>query len=185
MAIPTEVRKGKVILFNNVPHLVLDAQHRTQGRQAGFVQVTMRNLQSGSSTSTKLRGSDQVDILPTEVRKLEFSYIDDMGYHFLDPESFEDTILAENLVASDKEFLSEGNLVDILFVDDDAVQIQLPASVEIDVVEAPDAIRGDTSSAALKPVTTSTGLVVQTPLFVKTGDRIKVSTADKSYLGRV
>lgn len=184
MANPSEVRKGRVILYNNAPHLVLDSQHRTQGRQAGFVQVTMRNLDTGSSTTQKIRSTDSVELLAVEVRKLEFSYIDDMGYHFMDPDSFEDTILESRLVEESKEFLAEGNLVDILYVEDRPSQVQLPTSVVMDVKEAPEAIRGDTSSTAMKPVTTTTGLVVMTPLFVKTGDRIKVSTADKSYLGR-
>lgn len=103
----------------------------------------------------------------------------------MDPETFEDVVIDEKLVEDAKDFLSEGNSVDVLYVQDQPVQVQLPASVELEVVEAPDAIKGDTSGAALKPVTLSTGLVVQTPLFVKTGDRIKVSTSEKSYLGRV
>ncbi len=185
MANPTELRKGKVFLYNGSPHLVLDVQHRTQGRQAGFLQVTIRNLQSGSSSTQKIRSTDTVEILLTDNRKMELSYIDQEGYHFLDPETFEDLLLSEDVVADAKNFLSEGNTVDILFVDGNPVDIQLPASVEMEVTEAPDAIRGDTSGAALKPVTLSTGLIVQTPLFIKTGDRIKVSTADKSYQGRV
>ena len=184
MAVPTEVRKGKVILYNAQPHLVLDAQHRTQGRQAGFVQVTMRNLRSGSSTTQKIRTTDSVDILMTDTKKLELSYVDQDGYHFMDPETFEDTVLDESLVSDAKDFLSDGAMVDVLFVDEEPVQVQLPASVEMEVTEAPDAIKGDTSGAALKPVTTITGLVVQTPLFIKTGDVIKVSTEDKKYLGR-
>jgi len=185
MASPTDIRKGKVILYSGTPHLVLDMQHRTQGRQAGFVQVTMRNLQSGSSTTQKLRSTETVEILMTDTRKLELSYVDQDGWHFLDPETFEDVVLPEEMVEDAKSFLSEGNLVDILFVDGNPVQIQLPASVELEVTEAPDAVKGDTSGAAMKPVTVSTGLVVQTPLFIKTGDVIKVSTDAKGYLGRV
>lgn len=185
MASPTDIRKGKVILYNGAPHLVLEMLHRTQGRQAGFVQVTLRNLGSGSSTTTKLRSTDSVEILMTDTRKMELSYIDQEGWHFMDPETFEDVVLAAQLLEDSKGFLSEGNAVDVLFVDEEPVQVQLPASVELEVTEAPDAIKGDTSGAALKPVTVSTGLIIQTPLFVKTGDTIKVSTADKSYLGRV
>lgn len=185
MATPTDIRKGLVILFNAAPHLVLDAQHRTQGRQAGFVQVNMRNLNTGSSTTQKIRSTESVDVLEVENKRLEFSYIDDQGYHFMDPDSFEDHCIDSRLVVESKGFLSEGNAVDILFVEGKPVQIQLPASVEMLVAEASDAIKGDTSSAALKPVTTSTGMIIQTPLFIKTGDRIKVSTNDRSYLGRL
>lgn len=185
MASPTDIRKGKVILYNGAPHLVLEMLHRTQGRQAGFVQVTLRNLSSGSSTTTKLRSTDSVEILITDTRKMELSYIDQEGWHFMDPETFEDVVLDERLIVDAKDFLSEGISVDVLFVDSEPVQVQLPASVEMEVTEAPDAIRGDTSGSAMKPVTVSTGLIIQTPLFIKTGDRIKVSTDNKGYLGRV
>lgn len=185
MASPTEIRKGKVILYNGAPHLVLEMLHRTQGRQAGFVQVTLRNLSSGSSTTTKLRSTDSVEVLMTDNRKLELSYVDQEGWHFMDPDTFEDVILGDQLIEDARNYLSEGNVVEVLFVDGEPVQVQLPASVELEVTEAPDAIKGDTSGAALKPVTVSTGMIVQTPLFIKTGDRIKVSTSDKSYLGRV
>lgn len=184
MASPTDIRKGKVILYNSAPHLVLEMLHRTQGRQAGFVQVTLRNLSSGSSTTTKLRSTDSVEVLTTDTRRLELSYIDQEGWHFMDPDTFEDVVLQESLIEDARNFLSEGNAVDVLFVDGEPIQVQLPASVELEVIEAPEALKGDTSGAAMKPVTVSTGMVIQTPLFIKTGERIKVSTADKSYLGR-
>ena len=171
-------------MYNGVPHVVLEMLHRTQGRQAGFVQATLRNLQSGSSTSTKFRGGDNIEILTTDTRKLEFSYVDREGFHFLDSETFEDTVLDEQMVADSKKFLSEGNMYDILFVQERPAQIQLPSTVELKVTDAPEGIRGDTSGAALKPVTTETGLVVQTPLFIKVENVIKVSTENGSYLGR-
>ena len=181
----TDLRKGKVIIHHGVPHVVLEVMHRNQARQAGFVQTTLRNLQSGSSTTTKFRSNDNVEVLTTDTRKLEFSYVDVEGYHFLDTETFEDTVLNEQMIADAKKFMSEGNLYDILFVNERPVQIQLPSAVELRVTDAPAGIRGDTTGPALKPVTTETGLVVQTPLFVKTDDVIKVSTANGSYLGRV
>ena len=184
MASPTEIRKGRVIEYHGIPHLVLNMIHRTQGRQAGFVQTTLRNLRTNSTTTTKYRSTDSVRILTTDTQRLEYSYLDQLGRHFLHPETFEDTLLQEELLIEAKSFLSEGNLYDILFVEDEAVQLQLPSSVELRVTEAPDAVRGDTSGAALKPVTTETGLTVQTPLFIKTGDSIKVSTANGAYLGR-
>lgn len=184
MASPTEIRKGRVILYNSAPHLVLDMQHRTQGRQAGFVQVTLRNLSSGSSTTTKLRSTDSVEMLAVEVRKMELSFVDGDGHHFMDPQTFEDVVLPSRLLEDVKGFLAEGHTVDVLFVDGNPVQVQLPAAVELEVIDAPDAIKGDTSSAAMKPVTLSTGLIIQTPLFVKNGDRVRVSTDTKSYLGR-
>jgi len=184
MASPTDIRKGRVIMYQGQPHIVLEMLHRTQGRQAGFVQATLRNINTGASTTTKFRSTDSVEFCHTETRKLEFSYIDDMGYHFLDPETFEDTVLNKDVVEDQKAFLVENNAYDILYVDDKAVQLNLPPAVEMKVIEAPDGIRGDTAANVQKPITTESGLVVQVPLFIKQGETIRVSTDDRSYLGR-
>ena len=184
MASPTEIRKGRVIVYQGAPHLVLEMLHRTQGRQAGFVQTTLRNLQSGSTTTTKFRSTDNVDFMHTTTQKLEYSYKDAEGHHFMDLETFEDTVLQEDMIGDDEIFLVEGNSYDILLVDGEAVRLELPASVEVKVVEAPDAVRGDTAGTVLKPVTISSGISVQVPLFIKQDEIIKISTSDKSYLGR-
>lgn len=184
MASPTEVRKGKVLDYQGAPHLVLEVQHRTQGRQAGFMQVTMRNLNSGSSTNTKIRTTDSVHILHTETLKLEFSYVDGDGYHFMDPESFEDTILDSGIVEDAKDFLVENQIYNVLHVNDKPIQIDLPASIEMKVTESPEGIKGDTASNVQKPATLETGLTVQVPLFIKEGETIKVNTTDRTYQGR-
>ncbi len=184
MASPTEVRKGKVLDYQGAPHLVLDVQHRTQGRQAGFMQVTMRNLNTGSSTNTKIRTTDSVDILHTETIKLEFSYVDGDGYHFMDPETFEDIILDASLVEDAKDFLVETQSYGILHVDDKPVQIELPASIEMKVIESAEGVKGDTASNVQKPATLETGLTIQVPLFIKEGEVVKVSTSEKTYQGR-
>jgi elongation factor P len=184
MASPTDVRKGKVLNYQGTPHLVLDVQHRTQGRQAGFMQVTMRNLSSGSSTNTKIRTTDSVEIMHTDMVKLEYSYVDGDGYHFMDPETFEDIILDTSLVEDSKEFLVETQVYSILHVNDKPIQIELPASIEMKVIESAEGIKGDTASNVQKPATLETGLVVQVPLFVKEGDVLKISTSEKSYMGR-
>jgi len=184
MASPTEIRKGRVINVNNVPHLVLEMQHRTQGRQAGFVQVTLRNLETGNSTVGKYRSTDSVEFMHTEVRKLEYSYVDDMGYHFMDPESFEDSVLPTEICEDKKDYLVGGGLYDILLVDDRPVDINLPASIEMKVIEAPEAVKGDTASNVQKPVTLETGLVVQVPLFIKEGEVIRVNTEGGTYQSR-
>ncbi len=185
MASPTEIRKGRAILFQGSPHMVLEMQHRTQGRQAGFVQTTLRNLQSGTTTTTKFRSTDNVDFLHTTTQKLEYSYKDTDGFHFMDLETYEDTVLTTEMIGDDEIFLVEGNNYDILLVDDQAVRLELPSAVEATVIEAPDALRGDTAGNVLKPVTISSRITVQVPLFIKKDDVIKISTEDRSYLGRV
>tara|TARA_B100001778_G_C18501633_1_gene589944 strand:+ start:140 stop:697 length:558 start_codon:yes stop_codon:yes gene_type:complete len=184
MASPTDVRKGKVLNYQGSPHLVLDVLHRTQGRQAGFMQVTMRNLNSGSSTNTKIRTTDSVEILHTDNRKLEYSYKDSEGYHFIDPETYEDTLLSETLISDAIDFLVENAAYNILFVDQSPISLELPASVEMKVIESPEGIRGDTASNVQKPATLETGLCIQVPLFIKEGEMIKVSTSERSYMSR-
>ncbi|HCR37786.1 MAG TPA: elongation factor P [Opitutae bacterium] len=184
MASPTDIRKGRVIQYQGTPHLVLDMMHRTQGRQAGFVQTTLRNIHTGSSTTTKFRSTDNIEFCHTETQKLEFSYVDEIGYHFMDPETFDDIVLPLETVDPIKKFLVENNAYDILFVDGKSIEVQLPAAVEMKVTEAPEAIRGDTAGNVQKPVTTESGLIVQVPLFIKQDEIIRVSTDDGSYLSR-
>ncbi|MFP6893759.1 MAG: elongation factor P [Opitutales bacterium] len=184
MPSPTDIRKGRVIVYQAAPHLVLEMLHRTQGRQAGFVQTTLRNLESGSTTTTKFRSTDNIEFLHTSTVKLEYSYHDADGYHFMDTESYDDTLLGEVLIGADKRFLVEGNSYHVLLIEGKAIRLQLPASVEATVIEAPDAVRGDTASNVQKPVTIASGMIVQVPLFIKKDEVIRVSTANGSYLGR-
>ena len=103
----------------------------------------------------------------------------------MDLETYEDSVLDSAMIGEDDCFLVEGNTYDILLVDDEPVRLELPASIEATVIEAPDALRGDTAGNVLKPVTISTGMTVQVPLFIKKDDVVKISTSDRSYLGRV
>jgi elongation factor P len=185
MASPTEIRKGRVMDYQGTPHLVLDMQFRTQGRGSGWVQASLRNLKTGSSSTVKFRSSETVEFLQTEVHKLEFSYDDPSGYFFMNLDTYETIEIPVGIVEPVKEFLVAGNMYDILYVEGVAIDVSLPNSVEMEIVEAPQGLRGDTASAATKSATTESGLVIQVPLFVKAGDRIKINTSDKSYQGRV
>lgn len=184
MASPTDIRKGRVLLYQGVPHLVLEMLHRTQGRQAGFVQVTLRNLQSGSSTTTKIRSTESIEFCFLERQKLEFSYADDQGYHFMHPETFEETLLSADSVEEYRDFLVENEGYDLMFVNGKPAGLDLPPAVVMNVAESPEGIRGDSASNVQKPAKMSTGLTIQVPLFIKPGDRIRVSTEDRSYLSR-
>ncbi len=184
MASPTDIRKGRVIIYNGTPHAVMSMLHRTQGRQAGFVQTVLRNLSNNSSTAVKFRSTDSVEFCHTTNKPLEFSYIDGDHYHFIDPDTFDDTVLMEDVIGEDKKWLIEGNTYSILFVDGNPVSIEVPNNMEIKVAEAAEGLRGDTSSAPTKAVTLANGVVLQVPLFIKQGDVIKVRTEDCTYISR-
>jgi elongation factor P len=184
MASPTDIRKGRVIMYQGVPHLVMEMLHRTQGRQAGFIQTTLRNLQTGTSTAVKFRSTESVEFCHVSTQALEFSFTDEQGVHFMNPETFEDTVISAELVAEQRQYLVPNYAYDLLFVDDRPVEVRLPASIEMKIIESPEGIRGDSASNVQKPAKTESGLTLQVPLFIKEGDVIRVSTETGKYLGR-
>lgn len=179
-----EIRRGQVIKYHGTPHLVLETVHRTPGNLRAFVQMKMRNLQYGKSLDQRFASSDSMDVLPTERKTLEFSYVAGDTYAFMDPESYETVELGADLLGDNKNFLTPNGTVEVLYVDGNPVTIDLPSSVALKVIESPEGLKGDTASNVQKPATMETGLVVQVPLFIKEGEIIKVSTADGSYMGR-
>lgn len=184
MPAANDIRKGQVIKYNGTPHLVMETQHRTPGNLRAFVQVKMRNLVYGKSLDQRFNSSDTIEVLPTERKTLEFSYHDRGSYAFMDPESYETIELSEELIGEAKNFLVPNGRVDVLYVEDKPITVELPSSVVLKVVESPEGLKGDTASNVQKPATLETGLVVQVPLFIKEGETIKISTADGSYMGR-
>jgi len=184
MPAANDIRKGQVIKFNGEPHLVMETQHRTPGNLRAFVQIKMRNLRYGKALDQRFASTESIEVLPTERRTLEFSYADRDVYAFIDPESFEQIELTETTLGDVKNYLTAGGKVDVLFVDEKALSVDLPSAVTLKIVESADGVKGDTASNVQKPAKLETGLVVHVPLFIKEGELIRVSTADGSYLGR-
>lgn len=180
----TSIRKSNVVMYQNVPHIVTEVEHRTQGRQAGFIQVTLRNLATGIATQNKFHSNDTVFFCYVESKELEYSYEDNEGYHFLHPDTYEDEVIPSKLLEDQKSYLIQGESYSVLFVDDRPLQIQLPASVAMKVIEASEGVRGDTATNAQKTVVVETGMKVQVPLFIKTGETIRIDTDKGTYLGR-
>jgi elongation factor P len=184
MPAANDIRKGQVIKYNGEPHLVMETQHRTPGNLRAFVQVKMRNLRYGKALDQRFASTDTIEVLPTDRRTLEFSYADRDTYAFIDPSSFEQVEMSEATLGDVRNYLTAGGKVDVLFVDDKPLTVELPSAVSLKVVESAEGIRGDTSSNVQKPAKLETGLTIQVPLFVKEGETVRVSTIDGSYLGR-
>lgn len=185
MPAANDIRKGQVIKFNGEPHLVMETQHRTPGNLRAFVQVKMRNLRYGKALDQRFASTDSIEVLSTEKKTLEFSYADRDAFAFIDPETFDQIELSAQLIGESRNYLTAGGKVDVLFVDDKALTVDLPSTVALKVIESSDGIKGDTASNVQKPAKLETGLMVQVPLFIKEGEIIRISTADGSYLGRV
>ncbi|HNX04494.1 MAG TPA: elongation factor P [Opitutales bacterium] len=179
-----DLRKGRVIRYNGEPQLVMEVTHRTPGNLRAFVQAKLRNLKSGRSGEVRFSSTEAVEVLETDSKEVEFSYKNMDVYSFMDLETYETFELSDAIVGSAKDYLAPNAKAKILFVDGKPVEVEVPSSVELTVTEAPDAIKGDTATGATKSVVLETGIRVSAPLFVKTGDRLRISTAEGSYLGR-
>jgi elongation factor P len=184
MATANDLRRGMAINYNGDICVVLDSQHRTPGNLRAFVQATLRSLRSGRSSDVRFSSTERLDVVPMMTRKMEFSYKDGEDYVFSDPETYETVMLPPDLVGDSKNYLVENGPVTMTFVEDKAVSVELPSSVVLKVADAPEGIRGDSANNVQKPVVLETGITVQAPLFIKTGEKIKVDTRTGKYMER-
>jgi len=172
------------IRYNGNPAIVLDVQHRTPGNLRAFVQCIIRYINTGKSADVRFSSTEKVEIVETTRQTLEFSYKDHLGFHFMDPETYETIELNEELIADAKDYLVENLPIEVLSIEGRPAQVELPASVVMKVVESAEGVRGDTASNVQKPATLESGKVVQVPLFIKEGESIKIDTRTGNYMGR-
>ena len=172
------------INYNGDIAVVLDSQHRTPGNLRAFVQASIRSIKTGKSADVRFSSTEKIEVVPMNTRKMEFSYLDGDDYVFSDPETFETTTVSPEIVGDAKNYLIENALVTMTFVQDKAVTIELPSSVVLTVSDAPDGIRGDSANNVQKSITMETGITVQAPLFIKTGEKIKIDTRTGKYMER-
>ena len=172
------------INYNGDITVVLETQHRTPGNLRAFVQATLRSIKTGKASDVRFSSTEKIDVIPMMTKKMDFSYKDGDDFVFSDPETYEQTTLAAELVGDAKNFLVENAVVTVTIVDEKPVSIELPSSVVLTVTDAPEGIRGDSSNNVQKPVILETGITVQAPLFIKTGEKIKVDTRTGKYMER-
>ena len=127
MPAANDIRKGQVIKFNGEAHLVMETQHRTPGNLRAFVQVKMRNLRYGKALDQRFASTDNIEVLATEKKSLEFSYADREAFAFIDPETFDQIELSAELLGDSKNYLTAGGKVDVLFVDEKPLTLELPS----------------------------------------------------------
>ncbi len=181
----TRLRKGMLIKMGANLLRVLDITHLTPGKGHGFVQARLRNIRSGSLNDHKFRSEESVERAMLDSKKMQFLYAAGEALHFMDTESFEQTYLTESTLGEAISFLLPDAVITVQFFASEPVGIELPLSVNLKVTDTTPAIKGATVSAQLKPATLETGLVVQVPPFIETGDAIRVNTDTGEYQGRV
>jgi len=184
MATANDLRRGMAINYNGDIAVVLDSQHRTPGNLRAFVQASIRSIKTGKSSDVRFSSTEKIEVVPMMTRKVEFSYKDGDDYVFSDPETYETVNLPPEIVGDAKNYLVENSPVTMTFVEEKAVSIELPSSVVLTVKDAPEGIRGDSANNVQKPVTMETGITVQAPLFIKTGEKLKIDTRTGKYMER-
>jgi elongation factor P len=184
MASANDLRRGMAIMYNGDICVVLDMQHRTPGNLRAFVQASLRSVRSGRSSDVRFSSTEKVDVVPMVTTKMEFSYKDGEDFVFSDPETFETVTLAAELVADAKNYLVENTPVTVTFVENKAISIELPAAVTLTVTDAPEGIRGDSANNVQKSATVETGISIQVPLFIKTGEKVRIDTRTGKYMER-
>src|SRR6266705_2557857 len=184
MATAGDLRRGMAINYNGDISVVLDMQHRTPGNLRAFVQATLRSIRTGKSSDVRFSSTAKIEVVPMMTKKMEYSYKDGGDYVFSDPETYETVTLPPELVGDAKDFMVENGAVTVTFVEEKAVSIELPSSVVLTVSDAPEGVRGDSANNVQKAITLETGITVQAPLFIKTGEKIKVDTRTGKYMER-
>jgi elongation factor P len=180
-----DVRPGMFLDLDGGIYQIVEYAHVKPGKGKAFVKMKIKNQINGAVIERTFRADEPVQQAIIERRAHQYLYSDDLGYHFMDGETYADLTLPEDQVGGSSGFLKEGEGVLLAMYNGRAIGIDLPASVVLTVTHAEPGVKGDRVSGATKPVTLETGLVVQVPLFVDTGDRVKVDTRSGAYITRV
>jgi elongation factor P len=178
------LRKGHAVRHNNEICIVTDHELKTPPRMASYVQMSIRSVATKKVFNLRLTSNDSLEGVVLERTPHEYSYKDSSGYHFLDPNTYEDAIVHEDLIEGVKNYLIEGQAYTLLIADGNVVSIELPLTMTMTVKESSEGVKGDSANNVYKPAVMETGLIVQVPLFINQGERINIKTEDNSYLGR-
>ena len=180
-----EARPGMALDLPEGLFSIVEYQHVKPGKGRAFVRMKLKNLDTGAVIDRTFRAGEPVEQAVIDRRDHQFLYRDDLGFHFMDLETYSQFAIPAEEVGGTAQYLMDGMTALLHMYQGKAIAVELPASVELEVVKAEPGVKGDRVSGATKPVTVATGLVVQAPLFVEEGDVIKVDTRSGEYLTRV
>jgi len=186
MASTADFRNGLVIEFNNDLYIIVSFQHVKPGKGPAFVRTKLRNIKTGRVVDNTFSSGTKVNVARVERRPYQYLYKDDAGYYFMHKETFEQIHVDETVIDS-PEFLLDGQNVEVVVHADteNILSVELPPFVVMEVIYSEPGVRGDTATNAFKQAKIQTGSTVMVPLFVNTGDRIKIDTRTRTYVERV
>lgn len=186
MATTADIRNGLCIEFNGELFSIVEFQHVKPGKGGAFVRTKLKNLKTGKVIPNTFNSGVKIDIIRVERRPYQFLFKDDSGYHFMNTQTFEQTFLAEELINA-PQFLKDGQEVEIVIHADTETPLtcELPPFVELQVTYSEPGLRGDTATNTLKPAIVETGASVNVPIFISTGEKIRIDTRTGTYYERV
>ena len=184
MITSTEMRKGVTIELDGMLYQVLDYHHIKMGRGSAQVRLKLRDIKGGHTIERTFQSTERFTRARLDYRPMQYLYNEGDLYYLMDQENFEQMPLNANQLGDALNYLKEGMTVEVSSYKDELVGVELPITVELQVAETEPGFKGDTATAGTKPAKLETGLTVQVPLFVNTGDVIKVDTRTGSYLER-
>lgn len=180
-----ELRKGVIFELDNELYRVLEYEHRKMGRGSATIRVKARNLRTGATVEKTFPSGNRVQDVRLDHATVQYLYHDDQFYYFMDNETFEQTMLKAEQLGDAVNYLVDGMTIELETYKGEPISIELPTTVDMEVVEAEPGYAGDTANTPYKWCKTQTGLRVQVPLFVEVGDRIRVNTETGAYVTRL
>ena len=179
-----QFKNGMHIELDGQPWRIVEFQHVKPGKGGAFVRTKLKGLDSGAVVERTFRAGEKFARVHTETKNVQYLYDDGGDVHFMDTETYEQFALPHSDLEDSLPFMQPNSAAQVLVVDGKPSSVQLPASVELDVVETEPGVKGDTVSNVTKPATLETGAVVQVPLFVNVGDRLKIDPHERRYISR-
>jgi elongation factor P len=180
-----QFRSGAAIKVDGKRFTILYFQHVKPGKGGAFVRTRLRNLDTGAVIEKTFRAGEKIESVRTEARPMTFLYRDGDLYYFMDLETYEQVAVPVEVVGESAAFIVPNGEAKVLSADGEVISVEPPAHIELEVIETDPGLKGDTATGGSKPATLETGLVVQVPLFVNIGEKVRVDTRTKEYLTRV
>ncbi|MBE8163068.1 MAG: elongation factor P [Bdellovibrionaceae bacterium] len=180
-----DFKKGLKLLINNEPHVILDFEHYKPGKGNQFTRTKLKNLITGKNIDRTIKSGEKYIVPDIEYADTTYLYKDASSFVFMDQTSYEQISIDTKLIAENIDFLVENLPVNICFFQNKAINIELPASVDLKVTYTEPGLKGDTVSGATKPATLETNLTLQVPLHIANGDILKINTKNREYIEKV
>lgn len=180
----SEIRRNMTIILDDGVYQILDWQHRQAPKAPPTLTLKVRQVKSGNVYERKLPGNQKLTRAEVETPTVQYLYPDGDMYNFMNTETFDQFAITEEVLGDALKYIAEGDTLEVMMYEGVPISCEVAPSVTLEIGQTEVGLKGDTQSGATKPATTTTGLTLQVPLFVSTGDRIVVNTTEGTYTGR-